>query len=532
MDAKAQELAGALAADYDDGDVARAVAYLKELQGRRDYESLMALAEAVSRVAPDAPESRRRYAQALIETGRASVAIDVLQRLRERLPADHAESVEAAGLIGRTWKQIYFDARVRGSDAAQRALQESIAAYRAAYEPDKSRTWHGVNVLALIEHCRVLGAAYPRELKARDLALELLQTLEKSPEEKRDPWWHATRAEASMALRDWGLIESSILNYTLTPGVEAFHLESTRRQFTQVWRIHEDPRDPARGQAVIEVLTAALMKKPTAVVTLPANQINVPQAGAAHFEALLGPNKGMQSKRWWETGLTRANSVAAIRKKSGDRFGTGFLVSASDFGLEARAPTLVLTNYHVVNDQGLANSLQPGDAEVVFESQNDPTPYFVARILWSSPPNECDASLLLLDRAVQNALPLAIARALPVLEPAAPQAQVCIIGHPGGRELTFSFQNNEIIDHEGPTAGKPAKPDLRLVHYMTSTEGGSSGSPVFNTSWDVIALHHKGGTIGMPRLNGKMGTYGANEGVWLQSIITQVKAAIASGGIP
>ena len=53
-------------------------------------------------------------------------------------------------------------------------------------------------------------------------------------------------------------------------------------------------------------------------------------------------------------------------------------------------------------------------------------------------------------------------------------------GHPGGRELAFSFQDNELLDHEGPTAGKPQIPGVCRVHYRASTEAGSGGSPVFN----------------------------------------------------
>ena len=58
------------------------------------------------------------------------------------------------------------------------------------------------------------------------------------------------------------------------------------------------------------------------------------------------------------------------------------------------------------------------------------------------------------------------------------------------------------------------------VHYRATTEGGSSGSPVFNaTLWEVIALHHMGGKTGMARLNGDAGTYAANEGISLLSIV-------------
>jgi hypothetical protein len=89
-----------------------------------------------------------------------------------------------------------------------------------------------------------------------------------------------------------------------------------------------------------------------------------------------------------------------------------------------------------------------------------------------------------------------MAKSLPALEQT---ARVYIIGHPGGRDLAFSFQDNELLDHEGPSAGKPQIPGVCRVHYRAPTEGGSSGSPVFNARlWEVIALHHNGGKIGMP----------------------------------
>jgi V8-like Glu-specific endopeptidase len=101
-----------------------------------------------------------------------------------------------------------------------------------------------------------------------------------------------------------------------------------------------------------------------------------------------------------------------------------------------------------------------------------------------------------------------------------------VIGHPGGRDLAFSFLDNELLDHEGPPAGKPQIPDVRRLHYRAPTEGGSSGSPVFNARlWEVIALHHKGGKLGMPKLNGKEGTYAANEGISLESIKESIESA-------
>jgi V8-like Glu-specific endopeptidase len=128
--------------------------------------------------------------------------------------------------------------------------------------------------------------------------------------------------------------------------------------------------------------------------------------------------------------------------------------------------------------------------------------------------------VLRLTKPVTGIEPLPIASSLPELDGS---AQVYVIGYPGGRELAISFQDNELLDHEGPPHA-PQIPGVCRVHYRAPTEGGSSGSPVFNaTAWEVIALHHKGGKLGMPRLNGVAGTYAANEGIAVASIAQQSK---------
>ena len=195
-------------------------------------------------------------------------------------------------------------------------------------------------------------------------------------------------------------------------------------------------------------------------------------------------------------------------------------------GLQPADELLVLTNFHVVNQHGASPGIRPEEADVVFEAADPNRRYQVERIVWTSEDSRHDASVLRLQVAVEGIQPLPIAAALPVLEDS---ARVYIIGHPGGRDLAFSFQDNELLDHEGPTKGKPQIPGVCRVHYRAPTEGGSSGSPVFNSRlWEVIALHHKGGQIGMPKLNGEAGSYGANEGIAIGSIRTAVAESGAS----
>ena len=109
------------------------------------------LAEAVSRRDPKDPKNRRLYAQYLIDTGKATAAVDLLTRLADRLPKNHPELAEATGLLGRAYKQIFFDAGDKTSSGAREALKQAIAAYRGPYEQDpRTNTWHGVNLLALL----------------------------------------------------------------------------------------------------------------------------------------------------------------------------------------------------------------------------------------------------------------------------------------------------------------------------------------------------------------------------------------------
>jgi V8-like Glu-specific endopeptidase len=88
------------------------------------------------------------------------------------------------------------------------------------------------------------------------------------------------------------------------------------------------------------------------------------------------------------------------------------------------------------------------------------------------------------------------------LEMAEPKPRLYIIGHPKGRDLELSLQDNHLVGT-----------NERLLHYRTPTEPGSSGSPVFEPEdWRVVALHHKGNEK-MKRIDGQDGTYEANEGI-------------------
>jgi endonuclease G, mitochondrial len=83
---------------------------------------------------------------------------------------------------------------------------------------------------------------------------------------------------------------------------------------------------------------------------------------------------------------------------------------------------------------------------------------------------------------------------------------VTIVQHPSGLPKQVALRENQVVD---------LLP--RFLHYETDTEPGSSGSPVFNDQWQVVALHH----ASVPRGNGRF----INEGVRVSQIVQFVREA-------
>lgn len=84
---------------------------------------------------------------------------------------------------------------------------------------------------------------------------------------------------------------------------------------------------------------------------------------------------------------------------------------------------------------------------------------------------------------------------------------VNIIQHPGGGPKQISLFSNVVV-----FAGNGR------VQYLTDTLPGSSGSPVFDAAWDVVALHHSGGWLTEPN-SGSKTTYYRNEGIAIDRIL-------------
>jgi hypothetical protein len=240
-------------------DVDEAKELVEELRNIRAYEEMGELAEAVSRREPKDAKNRRLYAQYLIETGKAMAAIDLLTPLAQRLSKDDPEFAEAMGLIGRANKQIFFDAGDKADASAHEALERSIAAYRVPFEqsPEKN-TWQGVNLLALLTRARRLGLQVAPDLDRKRIAEKVVAELESTPDEKRDKdWYLPTLAEASLGLGDWDTVERKIHAYAASKDVKPFQINSTLRQFTQIWDIEAMDE---RGRGLVATLRARLLQ--------------------------------------------------------------------------------------------------------------------------------------------------------------------------------------------------------------------------------------------------------------------------------
>ncbi|MGB1251557.1 MAG: trypsin-like serine peptidase [Candidatus Promineifilaceae bacterium] len=80
-----------------------------------------------------------------------------------------------------------------------------------------------------------------------------------------------------------------------------------------------------------------------------------------------------------------------------------------------------------------------------------------------------------------------------------------IVQHPRGRRKEVALHDNlvtQVFDNH--------------IRYTTDTEPGSSGSPVFNNSWNLLAIHHAAGAR-----NG--GVWVSNQGVRMDRIITHIR---------
>lgn len=207
----------------------------------------------------------------------------------------------------------------------------------------------------------------------------------------------------------------------------------------------------------------------------------LPQADEHALERVVGA-RDIMPVSFLERGLRAARSVCRVRlgdtRGAPPDFGTAFLV----------APGLALTNHHVLRDADAAESaIFEFDAEVDLNWVERSRRVFSGQpgaVFWTDP--LLDVTFVALTSVAHDGTPIADYGHLPLL-PASGKAvageYVSIIQHPQGAGKQLVVRENQVVQPQ-------ALPGEAFIYYRADTERGSSGAPVFNDQWDVVAVHH------------------------------------------
>jgi endonuclease G, mitochondrial len=216
-----------------------------------------------------------------------------------------------------------------------------------------------------------------------------------------------------------------------------------------------------------------------------------------------------------EQGTKVAQSIGRVVIKHRDRttrgYGTGFLVS----------PQLLLTNNHVLPDSDTAaNSQIEFNYQTAFGgTTQSPTAFDLDPATFFVTDKRLDYSLVAVTSQSASGLALGQFGWLPLI---AAQGKIIlgefvnIIQHPNGERKQIAMRENVLIDVL-----------TDFLQYQTDTAPGSSGSPVFNDQWEVVALHHSG----VPKRNQQNQILALNGQVWQEQDGDQQIAWLANEGI-
>ncbi len=247
-----------------------------------------------------------------------------------------------------------------------------------------------------------------------------------------------------------------------------------------------------------EALLQAKQHAPPPPVEGPATANWSGATAPAQLEKILGNKSTLVSISYLELGLIRAKSVVRIKRTDGSS-GTGFMTSGG----------ILITNNHVLPDAAsAAGSVAQFNYQRTVAGLDAPLEEFALdpdALFRTSKDNDWSAVRIKGDASKWGELDMK-----PVTVKTGDH--VNIIQHPGGAQKQISFVANVVAFVGG---GR--------VQYLTDTLPGSSGSPVFDTDWNLIALHHSGGWLTEPNAATKS-TFYRNEGIAIDTIIQDLAA--------
>ena len=242
---------------------------------------------------------------------------------------------------------------------------------------------------------------------------------------------------------------------------------------------------------------------------------HVATAGPPGAEAIQGDTSELQAVRFLPLGsrVRRAVGYVEVTSPTSATVGSGFLVS----------PRAFLTNAHVIGSADAATG-----AVVSFDRELDetgrPRPVSTFSLAPSSlavfsGEDDLDYALVAVGARTSGAASLGDLGFCALSD--RPDKHVIgmpvnIIQHPRGWPKMVAVRNNFLA----------FRTDATLL-YETDTEEGSSGSPVFNDDWEVVALHH----WGQPHLDteddeGHAFPVTVNEGIRISAIYRDLAAQL------
>ncbi|GHD06262.1 hypothetical protein GCM10010313_24180 [Streptomyces violarus] len=319
---------------------------------------------------------------------------------------------------------------------------------------------------------------------------------------------YANRAEQRE--RNQSVLETRGVLYADTPERVEKRLARLGADWAMARAIERTPTEPASGAG--------------STLGLPPESFTSEALG---LERLIGRNN-LTPVAFLEEGAQVSRSVGRITISGpGGGHGTGFMVS----------PSLLLTNNHVLGD-----TQEAGRSKVAFAFQDGADGNPLVPAVFQLEPLRCFVTDRALDytlvavapRGAQGEVLSSFGRL--ILSEAQGKAVigefVNIIQHPRGEPKQIALRENQIVDVLE-----------RFLHYESDTREGSSGSPVFNDQWEVVALHHSAvpktdaegrplsvdGTVWRPEMGEQQLAWRANEGVRISRVLRSVHEAPLTG---